>query len=59
MSSTNWITVIGGAIITILPTITSVIPSPYNELASAIAAALVASFHLYQPAPSSTPSASK
>jgi hypothetical protein len=55
MSGTNWITVIGGAIITVLPTITSVIPPPYSELASAVLAAIVAGWHLYQP----TPSASK
>jgi hypothetical protein len=52
MSGTNWITVIGGAIISILPTITSVIPSPYNDLASAMLAAIVAAWHLYQPTPS-------
>jgi hypothetical protein len=55
MNGTNWITVIGGAIITILPTITSAIPSPYNEVASGILAAIVAAWHLYQPAPSTTP----
>ncbi len=54
MSGANWITVVGGAIITILPTITSVIPSPYSELASAVMAAIVAAWHLYQPAPSSS-----
>jgi hypothetical protein len=54
MNSTNWLTVIGGAIITILPTITSVIPAPYSEIASGLLAAAVAAWHLYQPAPSAS-----
>jgi hypothetical protein len=53
MSGTNWITIIGGAVITILPQIVSVIPGPYNALASGVLAATVAAWHLYQPTPNS------
>jgi hypothetical protein len=51
MSGTNWITVIGGAIVTILPQILTVVPAPYSTIASGAIAAVVAAWHLYQPAP--------
>ncbi len=54
MSGTNWITIIGGAVITIMPQIVSVIPAPYSDIASGMLAAIVAAWHLYQPTPSSS-----
>ena len=56
MSGTNWITVVGGAIITILPQIIDAVPADLKPVASAILAAILAAWHLYQPTPSATSS---
>jgi len=58
MSKANWITVIGGAVITILPQIVASVPEADKALASAVLAAILAAWHLYQPSPSD-PKASK
>jgi hypothetical protein len=51
MSGKNWITIIGGAFITILPQIVDAVPPDFKPVASAILAAILAAWHLYQPAP--------
>lgn len=51
MNLKNILTVFGGAFITVLPTIVGVIPAPYNDIASGVLAAMLAAWHLYQPAP--------
>jgi hypothetical protein len=48
----NWLTVVIGGALTVVPQILSVVPAPYSELASAVLAAAVAGWHLYQPSPS-------
>lgn len=45
------LTVIIGALLTITPQLLSVVPTRYSDVASAIIAALVAAWHLYQPVP--------
>jgi hypothetical protein len=52
MNGANWITVIGGAVVTILPQVVGIIPAPYSEIASGVLAAVLAAWHLYQPSPS-------
>lgn len=47
----NLLTVIIGAVITVMPQVLSVIPAPYSDIASGVLAALVAGWHLYQPSP--------
>lgn len=56
MSFTNILTIIGGAIITVLPQIVSTIPAPYKDIASIFLAAAVSLWHLYQPTPPPAPS---
>jgi hypothetical protein len=48
------LTVIIGALLTITPQLLAVVPAPYSDVASAVIAACVAAWHLYQPAPSSS-----
>jgi hypothetical protein len=52
MNTTNWVTVLIGAFITLLPQLVTSIPAPYQQLATGIIAAIVAWWHLYQPSPS-------
>jgi hypothetical protein len=52
MSGTNWMTVLVGALIAVLPQMAGVIPAPGKDIATAIITAIVAVWHLYQPSPS-------
>jgi hypothetical protein len=53
MKAGNWITIIGGAMLTVLPQIVSSVPDTYKDVATAGLAVVVALWHLYQPAPNS------
>jgi hypothetical protein len=48
----NVATICGGALLTVAPQIIAVLPGKYRDLATALIAALVAAWHLYQPSPS-------
>ena len=52
MTGWNVITIVLGALITVLPQLTPAVPESYRAAATAIAAALVTLWHLYQPSPS-------
>jgi len=46
------ITVTVGAFLTVVPQLLTVVPSPYKDIATALLAAAVSAWHLYQPTPS-------
>jgi len=52
MNWQNLITVVGGALLTVLPQVIGALPAPYKDIASAVIAAAMSMWHLYQPAPS-------
>ena len=52
MSLLNWLTVVGGAVIAVLPQLVATVPSPYKDVVTAVLAAIVAAWHLWQPSPS-------
>ncbi|MBV8359375.1 MAG: hypothetical protein JO189_15780 [Deltaproteobacteria bacterium] len=45
-------TIVAGALLTVAPQAIGTLPAPYRDTASAVLAALVAMYHLYQPSPS-------
>jgi hypothetical protein len=55
--SGNWWTVLIGAVLTIAPQLIPTLPAPVQDIASALLAAAVAAWHLYQPVPAPTPPA--
>lgn len=52
MNFTNLFTVIGGALLTLVPQVVAVIPPPYAQLAGALISAAGMVYHLYRPVPS-------
>jgi hypothetical protein len=48
----NIATIAAGALLTVTPQIIAVLPGKYRDLGTALIAALVAAWHLYQPIPS-------
>ena len=53
MNWVNLLTIVGGAVLTVLPQVVASIPSPYKDVATAALAAVVSVYHLWQPSPSS------
>lgn len=47
----NWLTVTVGTLLTIVPQLVSVVPSPYREIATGVLALGTTLYHLFQPAP--------
>lgn len=47
----NWITLIGGGVVTALPMVVNVLPPPYNVAATMVLGFATSLYHLYQPAP--------
>jgi hypothetical protein len=50
-----WFTVLIGALMTVLPQFIGNLPEPYKGAVTAIIAAAVAIYHLFQPPPGSAP----
>lgn len=59
MNWENLITVIAGALLSVAPQIITALPAAERNAATAILAAAVSIWHLYQPSPSSTPEPKK
>jgi len=51
MTGWNVITILLGALVTVLPQLAPAVPEPYTAAATAIVAGLVMLWHLYQPSP--------
>jgi hypothetical protein len=50
----NIATIACGALLTVTPQIIAVLPDKYRDLGTALIAALVAAWHLYQPSPTAS-----
>lgn len=54
MNTTNWITILIGGLVTVVPQMISALPPPYRDVATAVIGVIVAAWHLYRPSPSSS-----
>lgn len=47
----SWLSLTIGTLLTIVPQIVTVVPSPYREIATGVLALGTSLYHLFQPAP--------